>query len=315
MVIIFIVLLCIMNCMLYAQDETVFDTTSIDELVYATANRHKIPEKKHVLKRALRKHKSGEESSPKRAIIIGASAGMGRALAKQLAADGYIVGMAARRLHLLQELQEEIPTQTYIAYMDAADTDASIATLNAMIEEMGGLDLLVITITGFYDCDFASSDWQQSLPVLAVDVVGFFALARTGLNFFENQGYGHLVGFSSIDGLHGSAGAPAYSGSKAFCSRYLEAERNKYIQRNIPIFVTDMIPGWIDSKHDFDYAAMPQAYWVETLDDAMRDIYEAIQNKTPVAYITKRWEKVAQLLATIPNDLYNALSARPGGSL
>lgn len=260
-------------------------------------------------------HKDTEPQSPKRAIVIGASIGMGREISKLLAADGYIVGMAARRTYLLEQIQQEIPSQTYISYMDASNPDDATERLNAMIEEMGGLDLLVIAVTGFYDCDFDDNDWHKSLPVLTVDVVGFFALARTGLNFFENQGYGHLVGFSSIDGLHGAASCQAYSASKAFCSRYMEAERNKFIQKNMPIFVTDLCPGWINSKDDIDFTQMPHAYWVETLEDASREIFEAIKNKTPVAYITKRWEKVATLLATIPNDLYNALSARPGGSL
>jgi short-subunit dehydrogenase len=255
-----------------------------------------------------------KDSSPKRAIIVGASVGMGKELAKMLAADGYIVGMASRRIELLEKIQQEIPTQTYIAAIDAADHAKAVQQLDALIAHMGGLDLLILTITGFWDADFASSDWTQSMPVLAVDVIGFFALARTGLNFFERQGHGHLVGFSSIDGLHGVAATPAYSGSKAFCSRYLDAERNKYIQRNVPIYVTDIVPGWVDSKKNFDYAQTPNAYWVESLEDATKEIFEAIQNKVPVAYITKRWQKIAQLLSWIPNDLYNALSARAGGS-
>ena len=256
-----------------------------------------------------------KDTPPKRAIVIGASLGMGREISKLLAADGYIVGMAARRISLLKCIQQEIPTQTYVVQMDAAKPDEAVEKLNALIEEMGGLDLLVIAITGFYDSDFASSDWKKSLPVLEVDVMGFFALARTGLTFFEKQGHGHLVGFSSIDGLKGVAAVPAYSASKAFCSRYLEAERNKYIQKNIPITVTDIIPGWVDSKGDFDFTQMPNAYWVESLDDASREIFEAIKNKVPTAYITKRWKQVAELLAWIPSDLYNALSARPGGAL
>ena len=256
------------------------------------------------------------QDSNKRAIIIGASVGMGRELAKILAADGYIVGMTSRRVELLEELQEEIPTETHIAYMDIganADTDDAVMTLQYLIERMGGLDLMVIAATGFWDCDFDDNDWHKSIPVLAVDVVGFFALARTALNYFEEQGYGHLVGFSSMDGVRGVAGCPAYSASKAFCARYLEAERNKYMQRNMPIYVTELCPGWINSRGDLDFAAMPHAYWVENLDDAMDDIFEAIKNKDDVAYITKRWQKVAELLQRIPADLYNALSARPGG--
>lgn len=253
------------------------------------------------------------ENISKRAIVIGASIGMGREISKLLAADGYIVGMAARRIELLATIQQEIPTPTYIAYMDASKPIEAAEKLNNMIDQMGGLDLLVIAVTGFWDCDFDSNDWSKSLAVLEVDVTGFFALARTGLNYFENQGYGHLVGFSSIDGIRGVAGAPAYSGSKAFCSRYLEAERNKYAQKNISIFVTDICPGWVNSKGDVDFTQMPQAYWVERLDDATREIFEAIKNKVSVAYITKRWQKVAELLSHIPADLYNALSARPGG--
>ncbi len=252
-------------------------------------------------------------STTKRAIVIGASIGMGREVAKMLAADGYVVGMTARRVSLLEKVQQEITTKTFIKEMDASKPYQAVEILNEMIKEMGGLDLLVIAITGFWDADFESKDWTKSLPVLDVDVTGFFALARTGLSFFEHQGYGHLVGFSSVDGLRGIASHPAYSASKAFTSRYLEAERNKYTQRNIPIYVTDIIPGFVNSRNDGDYNQMPGAYWIETLEDASREIFDAIKQKTPVAYITKRWQKVAELFHHLPDDLYNALSARPGG--
>lgn len=249
----------------------------------------------------------------KKAIVIGASSGIGREVAKLLAADGYTVGMAARRIILLEKIQKEVLTQTFILQMDVSYHEEAVEKLDMLIKEMGGLDLLVIASTGGWDVDFASNDWKELLPVLNVDVVGLFALARTGLNFFERQGHGHLVGFSSIDSLHGVASHPVYCAAKAFCSRYLEAERNKYIQRGVPIFVTDIIPGWVNSGDDIDFNKLPQAFWVETLEDASREIFEAIKNKVSVAYITKRWQKVAKLLTSMPNDLYNALCARPGG--
>lgn len=251
----------------------------------------------------------------KRAIVVGASVGMGRALCKELAADGYVVGMAARRIELLEQLQQEIPTQTYVRAMDVSKPQEAVDILNDLIAEMGGLDLLVITVTGFYDCEFDNREWQHSRPVLDVDVLGFFALARTAMVLFEQQGHGHLVGFSSVDGYHGVSYCPAYSASKAFCSRHLEAERNYCKQHNLAITVTEIIPGYVDSKKDFDYAALPSAYWVETLEDATREIFEAIKNKEAIAYITKRQQKIVELLRIIDNDLYNALCARPGGAL
>ncbi len=87
------------------------------------------------------------------------------------------------------------------------------------------------------------------------------------------------------------------------------------MQLNIPVVVTEVVAGWITtSEHDCSQAS-PEAYWVESLDIATESIYTAIQQKAPVAYITARQEKVVALLKTIPNDLYNALSARPGGAI
>ncbi len=250
-----------------------------------------------------------ETAAPaKRAIVIGASVGMGRAVAKLLAADGYTVGLAARRLKLLEALQQEIPTPTFTKQIDIAQTDAAVGKLEELISEMGGLDLLVISTTGFHDVDWSNRDRSASKSVFDVDIIGFYALAHTGLNFFEKQGRGHLVGFSSLDGLRGIAGCPEYSAAKAFCSRYMEAERNRCIQKGLNITITDIIPGWINSSNDPDYAKKnPKAYWIDSLDDAAQDIFEAIKNKKPVAYITKRWQQVADVIKTMPDELYNAL--------
>jgi len=246
-------------------------------------------------------------NSPK-AIIIGASSGMGRETAKLLAANGYTVGLAARRMSLLQELQKEIPTPSYIKQMDAAKPKQATAKLKEMINEMGGLDLILICITGFREVDFSNRNWESDQAIFDVDILGFYALARTALNFFEQQGHGHLVGFSSLDGLRGIAACPTYSAAKAFCSRYMEAERNRYIQKDIPITITDIIPGWINSRNDPDFKKNhPEAYWIDSLEDAVHDILKAIKDKAKVAYITKRWEQVASVITTMPDDLYNAL--------
>lgn len=254
-------------------------------------------------------------ASTKIAAVVGASSGMGAKMVELLAAEGYTVGMAARSLDKLKAIQQKIPTQTYCIQMDVADHERAVGKFEELIKIMGGLDLLILASTGAWDADFESSDWRESRSVLDVDVVGFYALAKTGLAHFEQQGHGHLVGFSSIDSLHGAASHPAYCAAKAFCSRYLEGERNKYIQKDIPITITNLIPGWVNSRDGVDYTQLAYSYWVETIDDACAEIMQAIKDKVPVAYITKRWQKVAELLSTIPNDLYNALCARPGGSL
>ena len=120
----------------------------------------------------------------KRAIVIGASVGMGKEVSKMLAADGYVVGMAARRIGLLEQMQKEIHTPTYVMQMDASKPVEAVEKLETMIKEMGGLDLLVIAVTGFFDCDFESADWKKSLPVLEVDVARIFCTGAYRIKFF-----------------------------------------------------------------------------------------------------------------------------------
>jgi len=250
------------------------------------------------------------ETESKKAIVIGASAGMGRQLAKLLAADGYIVGLAARRLELLEKLQHDIPTPTYVKQIDASKPEEAVIKVNELIQAMGGLDLFIIAITGIGDVDLKNRDWTTDKPILAVDVIGFFALARTAISFFEQQGYGHLVGFTSIDGLRGVADYPTYSAAKAFCQRCLEAERNRCSQKNIPITITDIMPGWVNSYEEpvNTYKQNhPKAYWVDSLQDACQEIFDAIKNKVSFAYSSKRWQGVVDTLKVMPDDLYNAI--------
>ena len=253
----------------------------------------------------------------KRAIIIGASSGMGNALAKKLLDNGYLVGVTARRLEPLQELQKKYGINVFVQQMDISKPKESVTVLNTLINAMNGMDLCVIAATGYNDADQEARAWDFNNPILAVDVLGFSALARTAINFFELQNAGHLVGFSSVDGYQGRAGCPDYSAAKAYITRFLEAERNRCMQLNLPITVTELAPGWVSVSPEYEavLAKLPAAYWVESLDDATTSIYKAIQDKTPVAYVTERWGKVVDLFKVIPNDLYNALSARPGGTL
>lgn len=238
-----------------------------------------------------------------KAIVIGATSGMGRQVAKLLAHD-YNVGIAGRRLELLQSLQTEIQTTTYVQQLDVTADDAEL-TLTQLIETMGGLDLMVISISSYIDTLFVGGR-ESDRKILDVDLVGFWRMADIAVSHFEQQKSGHLVGISSIDGLRGSAHVPVYSGAKAFIGCYLEGVRNRMIQKNIPISVTEIIPGWVNNETT-DFTKVPGTYWVATTEKAAEQIYDAIKAKKKRAYITKRWAIIGGLLAILPDWLYNAI--------
>lgn len=244
-------------------------------------------------------------SEPKKAIVIGASSGMGRQVAKLLAQEGYLVGIIGRRLPLLESLQKEIPSKTYIKQIDVTHYDAAVKKLDELIIEMGGMDLILISISAANNLK-TGADCENNKKTLAVDLLGFWYMANAAVTYFEKQGHGHLVGISSTSGLIGEAQHPVYSGAKAFISRYLEATRNKMIQHHIPISVTDIIPGWVEIEAE-DVYKIPEAYWIATTQEAAAQIVQAIKDKKKKAYITRRWKIIAFLYQICPDWLYNAV--------
>jgi short-subunit dehydrogenase len=237
----------------------------------------------------------------KRAIVIGASSGIGRELAVILAQNGYSIGLAGRRLHLLEELKNILPGPAFSKQMDIVDHAAAMQRVEDLVDEMGGLDLIIISAgIGFINPDL---NWLEEKQTIDVNVAGFAAVANVAFRHFVKAGRGHLVGISSIAAIRGSREAPAYNASKAFMSNYLEGLRNRAIKASLPIAVTDIQPGFVDTN----MAKGEGLFWVAPPQKAARQIYEAIQRKARRAYVTKRWGLIAWLLKVLPDALYGRL--------
>ncbi|MBM4067242.1 MAG: SDR family NAD(P)-dependent oxidoreductase, partial [Planctomycetes bacterium] len=180
----------------------------------------------------------------KKAIIIGATSGIGRELAKILSLNNYVVGMAGRRTELLSNLQREI-SGSYIKRIDVAESEEAITFLKELIQEMGGMDMIVISSgVGFINPEL---DWKQEKETIDVNISGFAAIANAAFKYFSNQGSGYIVGISSIAAIRGSGEAPAYNASKAFVSNYLEGLRQKANKSGIAITVTEIQPGFVNT--------------------------------------------------------------------
>jgi len=235
----------------------------------------------------------------KKAIIIGATSGIGCELAKVLAADGYSVALTGRRLHLLEQIQRELPIQSFIQEMDVTSADA-LQQLQNLIDQMQGVDLIVISSgTGHIDPEIP---WQKEKETIDTNVLGFSAMVNVAWQHFKQQGSGHLVGISSIAAIRGGD-APAYNASKAFVSNYLQGLRYLISKSGLPITITDIQPGFIDT-------AMAQGdglFWVTSPEKAAGQIYGALKKKKKHAYVTKRWRLIAWVLKCLPEALYNKM--------
>ena len=237
----------------------------------------------------------------KKAIIIGASSGIGKGLAKLLTENDYKVGITGRKTELLDELKKTSPDSFLIKTFDATDTKTSIEKLEELTSELGGLDLLILS-SGTGDLN-ETLDFEIERKVIDLNVTGFTNIIDWTFNYFEKQEFGHLVAITSIAGIRGSREAPSYNATKSYQINYLEGLRQKSKKTKKPIYITDIRPGLVDT----DMAKGEGLFCVMPVEKVATQIFKGIKNKSKVVYVTKRWGLIGRLLKIIPRFIYDRM--------
>lgn len=237
----------------------------------------------------------------KKAIVIGATSGIGKGLAQVLAENNYKVGITGRRTELLEKLKAQHPDSYYLKTVNSTDTNRLSAALEELTAELGGLDLLIIS-SGIGDIN-EKLDYEIEKRTIDTNVVGFTCAANWAFNYFERQKSGHLVGISSVGGLRGSRVAPAYNATKSFQINYLEGLRQKANNLKCSVFVSDIRPGFVDT----DMAKGEGLFGVAPVEKATQQIFNAIKERKKVAYVTKRWRIIGAVLKRLPRGVYDRM--------
>ena len=233
------------------------------------------------------------------AIVVGASSGIGRALAKELAKRGYSLGLVARRAELMHELAAKLGGSPIVAVMDVTRLEETARKLTAMFEELGTVDLFVYN-SGI-GLENPPLDLKPELDTVRVNVLGFVNAMNVAVKMMERQGHGHLVGISSISAFRGGAIAPAYGASKAFMSNYLEALYCRMKLLSSAYTVTTVLPGFVDTPMT---KSVRNKFWVATRHKAARQIMDGIASKRRIVYVTRRWRLVAWFMRALPSRLW-----------
>lgn len=235
----------------------------------------------------------------KSAVVIGASSGIGRALAVALSHAGFRVGVVARRADLLASLRAELAGPCVIKTADVSKPELAMRLVRELIDELGGVDLFIVSAgTGFDNADLR---WEHERETIAVNVVGFVAMVNVAVAHMEARRSGHLVGISSVAAVRGVGAAPAYAASKAFVSNYLQGVRYRLRKLNLPIVVTDVRPGFVDTR------MAGGDFWMTSPHTAARHIVSAIRKRRQHVYVTRRWRLVVWLMKAVPDALYARL--------
>lgn len=237
----------------------------------------------------------------RRAIVVGASSGMGREVALLLLADGWQVGVAARRGDALHSLQAQFPNQVEVQVIDVNSPDAP-SLLASLIEKMGGIDL-------YFHASGVGKQNMQLDPTIEHNTVLTNALGFTRMidcvygHMSQHEG-GHIAVISSIAGTKGLGVAPGYSATKAFQNTYIEALEQQATMRHLPITFTDLRPGFVDTALLDDGNHYPMLMSPKRVAQSMLG---AIYSKKRVAVIDWRYRLLTALWRRVPRLLWQYL--------
>jgi len=234
-----------------------------------------------------------------KAIVVGATSGIGRAVALLLANKGYKVGVTGRRSELLNELKTQNTENFFVKAFDITVTESVSGNLEQLVAELGGLDLLVLCsgIAGEND----TLGFSREKEIIQTNVLGFTAVANWAVLFFRRKGSGHLACITSMTGLRGNRFATCYSATKSYQINYLKGLRHKVKKNREPIYVTDICPGFIDTQ----IVKTTSKFWVASPDIAAIQIFNSIKKRKKKVYITKRWVLMAIVMKVLPDWIYN----------
>lgn len=225
-------------------------------------------------------------------IIIGATSGIGEALAKLYLQDDHTVAITGRRKELLDSFQSAFP-KVFTECFDVTGNE-NIKHFQSLIDKLGGLDILIYS-SGYGEPSKKLS-WDIDKQTTLTNVNGFVEIVNFAFNYFVKQGHGQIAGISSIAANRGNSIAPAYSASKAYMSTYLEGLHMKAFKMKLAISITDIQHGFVKTK----MAKGNKQFWISSVERATKQIYKAISLKRKRAYITKRWWIIAIILKHMP---------------
>lgn len=233
-----------------------------------------------------------------KAIIVGATSGIGKEVAQQLLAKGWELGIAGRRTERLEEIKAQAPQRIHTRRIDVRSNDAA-SDLLALIADLGGMDLY-IHCSGV-GCQNTELNPDAELNIVATNVDGFVKLVDCAFSYFLGNSGGHLCIISSIAGTKGLGAACAYSASKAFQNTYLDALEQLSVIRKCPMTFTDVRPGFVDTDLLADGKTYPFKMNVK---DVASSIVKGIETKKRVLVIDWKYKLLVFFWRLVPQCLW-----------
>ena len=238
---------------------------------------------------------------PYKAIVIGATSGIGLETARLLWKEGAVVGVAGRRTDRLRAFCDECGARAKYRTIDITDNNAG-HELSMLINEIGGADLILFCSgIGSQNPDLVA---DTELKTVEPNAVGFTRIIDEAFNYFKQKGSGHIAAITSIAGTKGLGIAASYSATKRYQNTYMQCLAQLSHMQGHNIRFTDIRPGFVDT----DLLAGSGCYPMLMDKTAVaRKLLRAVGFRRHVSVIDWRYRFLVFFWRLIPNWLWRRL--------
>lgn len=238
--------------------------------------------------------------------IVGASSGIGRALAVNLADHGAKLILSARSKESLDQLNSEIAGDHMVLPLDISDADELSKAVSQIEKKYDRLDS-VISMAAIYKPGLVRDlDPEETEKLVQINLLGVFYLVHAVLPLFRQQGYGQIALTGSVAGYCGLPKGQPYSATKAAVINFAESLRAEEARNGIDVKIIN--PGFVKTPmtndNDFD---MPM---IITPEDAARAILSGLQKKKFEIHFPRKFTFLVKALAALPYYLYFKLASK-----
>lgn len=244
----------------------------------------------------------------RRALVIGASVGIGLALTRKLAKEGYTLALVSRQKEKLTEICNELNQKETIALAYAHDVtnyEEVPALLQKIVADLGGLDTAIFMAGVNYPPGGVDKyNFENDRKMIEVNLIGAMAWLTPIAEMFQNAKAGQIVGVGSVAGDRGRIGNPGYNTSKAGLATYLEALRNRLTRHGVNVLTVK--PGFV--KTEMLKAAQGGTPFAIEPEKAADDIYKAMQKRKQLIYTLFLWRYIMLIIQHIPSFIFRKLS-------
>jgi short-subunit dehydrogenase len=245
-----------------------------------------------------------------RGIIIGASDGIGAALARRLCREGYTLALLARSADKLEALCGEINQSVgedrarYYVH-DVSDYEQVPALLRRIVADLGGLDLVAFVAgVNYPPGGIDKYNFENDRRMIEVNLIGAMAWLNPVAEMFQSARSGQIIGIGSVAGDRGRVGNPGYNASKAGFATYLEALRNRLTRHGVHVLTVK--PGFVRTA--MLEAAQGPTPFTTTTDRVVEDIWKAIRRRKQVVYTAPIWRWIMLAIQHTPSFIFRRLS-------